>query len=67
MYNYDIHKPTVLYEAFTPSEAKRVWDKFEFICTWKHGSWLKMQIELYVLMSQCLNHRIATMDEMKKE
>lgn len=68
MDNYGTHKPAALYEAFKPEEAKRIWDKFEFIYTPKHGSWLNMaEIELHVLMGQCLNRRIDNMEVMKTE
>lgn len=68
MDNYGTHKPAALYEMFPPQEAKRIWDRFEFIYTPKHGSWLNMaEIELRVLMGQCLNRRISTIEEMKKE
>lgn len=68
MDNYGTHKPAALYETFLPQEAKRIWDRFEFIYTPKHGSWLNMaEIELHVLMGQCLNRRIATIEEMKRE
>jgi len=68
MDNYDTHKAGAFYEAFTPEKAKALWDRFEFVFTPKHGSWLNMaEIELNVLMGQCLNRRIATMDEIKKE
>lgn len=59
MDNLNIHKPSALYETFLPEEAKRIWDRFHFIYTPKHGSWLNMaEIELRVLMGQCLNRRI---------
>lgn len=68
MDNYGTHKPAALYEAFPPQEAKRIWDRFEFVYTPKHGSWLNMaEIELHVLMAQCLNRRIDTIEEMKLE
>lgn len=68
MDNYGTHKPAALYEAFKPKEAKRIWDRFEFIYTPKHGSWLNMaEIELHVLMSQCLNRRIDNIKTMKQE
>ena len=68
MDNLSTHKPSALYETFSPEEAKRIWDRFEFIYTPKHGSWLNMaEIELHVLMSQCLNRRIDTMEIMQKE
>lgn len=68
MDNLSTHKPSALYEAFEPKEAKRIWDRFEFVYTPKHGSWLNMaEIELNVLMGQCLNRRIDNMETMKKE
>lgn len=68
MDNLSTHKPAALYEAFEPKEAKRIWDRFEFIYTPKHGSWLNMaEIELNVLMGQCLNRRIDNIETMKKE
>jgi hypothetical protein len=68
MDNLATHKPAALYETFSPQEAKRIWDRFEFIYTPKHGSWLNMaEIELHVLMGQCLNRRIDTIAIMKQE
>jgi len=67
-YNFDTHKAGAFYEAFLPEKAKALWDRVEFIFTPKHGSWLNMaEIELNVLMGQCLNRRIATMEEVVKE
>lgn len=68
MDNFKTHSPSSLYETFTPEEAKRIWDRFEFVFTPKHGSWLNMaEIELHVLNGQCLNRHIATMDKVKSE
>lgn len=68
MDNLGTHKPGALYKAFEPQEAKRIWDRFEFVYTPKHGSWLNMaEIELNVLMGQCLDRRIEDMETMKKE
>jgi hypothetical protein len=68
MDNFDTHKAGAFYEAFLPEKAKALWDRFEFIFTPKHGSWLNMaEIELNVLMGQCLNRRIATMEEVVRE
>ena len=68
MDNYGTHTPGALYEVYPPQEAKRIWDRFEFIYTPKHASWLNMaEIELNVLMGQCLNRRIDNMNEIKKE
>ena len=68
MDNLNTHKPSALYERFPPQEAKRIWDRFEFIYTPKHGSWLNMaEIELNVLMGQCLNRRIDNMATIRNE
>jgi len=59
MDNLETHKPGALYESFPAEKAKKLWDRFEFIYTPKHGSWLNMaEIELNVLMKQCLGGRI---------
>ena len=68
MDNFGTHTLGAFYEAFPPEEAKRLIDRFEFVFTPKHGSWLNMaEIELHVLNAQCLNRHIATMDDMQKE
>ena len=68
MDNLNTHKPGSLYEVFTPEKAKALWDRFEFVYTPKHGSWLNVaEIELNVLTRQCLNRRIARISEVKTE
>lgn len=68
MDNLATHKPSALYETFSPQEAKRIWDRFEFVYTPKHGSWLNMaEIELNVLMGQCLKRRISSIAEIQHE
>jgi len=64
MDNLNTHKAGSLYETFSPQEAKRIWDRFEFVYTPKHGSWLNMaEIELNVLIGQCLSRRIDSVSE----
>jgi hypothetical protein len=68
MDNLNTHGPGSLYEVFNPEEAKRIWDKFEFVYTPKHESWLNMaEIELRVLMGQCRKRRIADMETIARE
>ncbi len=68
MDNFKTHVASAFYETFEPNEAKRIWDKFEFIYTPKHGSWLNMaEIELHVLNGQCLNRHISTINEVTDE
>jgi transposase len=59
MDNLNTHKPASLYEAFVPTEARRLIERLEIHYTPKHGSWLNMaEIELSVLAAQCLDRRI---------
>ncbi len=68
MDNYNTHTPGALYETFPPDQAKSLWDRFEFIYTPKHGSWLNMaEIELNVLIGQCLDRRIDDIEIVKSE
>lgn len=68
MDNLSTHKPGALYETFEPAEAKRIRDRFEFVYTPKHGSWLNMaEIELNVLMNRCLNRKIDNIETIRTE
>jgi len=68
MDNLSTHKPGSLYESFSPEEAKRLWDRFDFVFTPKHGSWLNVaEIELNVLNGQCLNRRIDEIEIVRQE
>ena len=60
MANLNTHTKASLYEAFAPSEAKRIADKFDIHSTPNHGSWFNMaEIELSHLSRQCRGGRIA--------
>jgi hypothetical protein len=68
MDNLNTHSPGSFYETFQPDRAKALWDRFEFVYTPKHGSWLNMaEIELNVLTGQCLNRRIDDIEVVSKE
>lgn len=68
MDNLNTHVPGSLYEMFPPEKAKSLWDRFEFVYTPKHGSWLNMaEIELNVITGQCLNRRIDDIEIVRKE
>ncbi|KKL56157.1 hypothetical protein LCGC14_2248220 [marine sediment metagenome] len=68
MDNLSTHKPGSLYDSFSPEEAKRLWDRFDFVFTPKHGSWLNVaEIELNVLNGQCLNRRIDEIETVRQE
>jgi hypothetical protein len=66
MDNLNTHSAGSLYETFPPEEAKRIRDRFDFVYTPKHGSWLNIaEIELNVLIRQCLNRRLACIDQVR--
>lgn len=68
MDNLNTHIPGSLYETFKPDRAKALWDRFEFVYTPKHGSWLNIaEIELSVLTRQCLKRRIDNIKAVRKE
>ena len=68
MDNYGTHTMGAFYETFPPEKAKVLCDRFEFVYTPKHGSWLNMaEIELNVLSGQCLNRRLDTIEEVERE
>jgi len=57
--NLNTHVHASLYEAFEPTEARRLMGRLELVHTPKHGSWLNMaELELNVLTRQCLGRRI---------
>lgn len=66
--NLSTHTFAALYATFPPQEARRIARKLEFHYTPKHASWLNMvEIELSVLVKQCLNRRIPTMETLQRE
>ena len=68
MDNLSSHRKSALYEVFAPEEAKRIADKIDVHFTPKRGSWLNMaEIGLKVLSRQCLDRRIATIQQLGKQ
>jgi hypothetical protein len=68
MDNLNTHSPASLYEAFEPSEARRLAEKLEVHYTPKHGSWLDMaEIELGIMNRQCLNRRLSDAATLRRE
>jgi DDE superfamily endonuclease len=66
--NLNTHKLASLYEAFPAEQARRIAGKFEVHHTPRHGSWLNVaEIELSVLTRQCLDRRIGSAAELKRE
>ena len=68
MDNLNTHKTASLYEAFEPTEARRLIERLEIHYTPKHGSWLNMaETELSILTKQCLDRRIADQPTLAQE
>jgi transposase len=68
MDNLNTHSSVSFYETFEPEEARRLVERFEFHYTPAHGSWLNMaEIELGVLIRQCLSRRIPDKDALAKQ
>ena len=68
MDNLNTHTPASLYEAFSPTEARRLAEKLQIHYTPKHGSWLNMaEIELSVLRRQCLDRRVLNFETLQAE
>ena len=68
MDNFKTHSPGSFYDTFLPNKAKLLRDRFDFIFTPKHGSWLNIaEIELNVLTGQCLNRRISDIKTIQSE
>ena len=68
MDNLNTHRPGALYEAYPPKQAKALWDRFEFVHTSKHSSWLNVaEVEINVMVRQCLNRRIQSMEIMSQD
>jgi DDE superfamily endonuclease len=68
MDNLNTHSIASLYETFPPAEARRLADRLDIHHTPRHGSWLNIaEIELSALNAQCLDRRIPTLQDMRRE
>ena len=66
--NLSTPSPAALYAAFPAPEARRILSKLEFHYTPKHASWLnRVEIELSVLVHQCLKRRIPEINTLTGE
>lgn len=66
--NLNTHRTAALYDTFPPEEARRIARKLEWHFTPVHGSWLNMvEIEIGILLRQCLNRRLATQELVQQE
>lgn len=62
------HSPAALYQCLPAEEARRLYQRFEWIYTPKHASWLNMaEMEWSVLERQCLGRRIASTEALERQ
>jgi transposase len=68
MDNLSTHSAAALYDTFDAVEARRILRRLEIHYTPKHASWLNMvEIEIGVMVSQCLDRRIPSKQILVKE
>lgn len=66
--NLNTHSHGSFYENLPAADARELTRKFNFHFTPKHGSWLNMaEIEFSVLARECLDRRIASLEELEKQ
>jgi hypothetical protein len=66
--NLNTHNISAFYETFSAEEALALSERFEFVHTPVHGSWLNMiELEFSVLSRQCLDRRIPNINILGKE
>ncbi len=66
--NLNTHTPNAFYEILEAENAEKLANRFEFVYTPKPASWLNIiEIEFSALLRQCLNRRIASINELSKQ
>lgn len=66
--NLNTHTATALYKAFTPAEARRLAERFEWHDVPRHGPWLDVaEAELSVLAPPCPDRRIPDLPKLERE
>lgn len=66
--NLNTHNASSFYEHLSAEQAFALAQRFEFHYTPKGASWLNMiECEFSVVSRQCLDRRIATIDELRSE
>ena len=66
--NLNTHNAFSIYQAFSPEETRRIWERIELPHTPNHGSWLDMtESERSVFTSQCLNRNMDSMEKLQEE
>ena len=66
--NLNTHNASSFYEHLEAEQAAALSEHFEFIYTPKGASWLNMiECEFSVISRQCLDRRIATIEQLRRE
>jgi len=66
--NLNTHCEKSLIATFGEEDGQKLFERFKFHFTPKHASWLNMaELEIGVLEGQCLDRRIPTMEDMRRE
>jgi hypothetical protein len=66
--NLNTHAYGAFYEHLTAAQARALSRQVRFHFTPKHGSWLNMaELEFSALARQCLDRRIASLDELTQQ
>ena len=66
--NLNTHHPGSFYSHLDPQQAFQLAQRFEWLYTPTHASWLNMaELEFSALARQCLNRRIASQALLEKE
>ena len=66
--NLNTHTAGSFYQTFEPETAWALKQRFEFHATPLHASWLNMaEIELSAIARQCLDRRLASMEDVERE
>ena len=66
--NLNTHSAASFYERYPPEEARAMAKRVEFVYTPVHGSWLNVvEIEFSALVRQCLDRRLATLEDVEGE
>lgn len=66
--NLNTHSPASLYKAFSPEEARRLAERYEWHYTPVHGSWLDMaEIEIGIMSRQALSKPLPDLESFRKQ
>lgn len=66
--NLNTHSAASFYKRYPPDEARTMAERIEFVYTPVHGSWLNVvEIEFSAMVRQCLDRRLATLEDVERE